>query len=175
MEEIFVPAYGFENIYEVSNKGNIKNRLTGKLLKINNSKDYPMVDLWDGKHHGVLIHRLMMLSFGVPNPLNLPQVNHKDENKRNNFLFVNPDGSVDLDKSNLEWCSVEYNNNYGTRNKRVAEKMSKPIKQIKNGEVVKIWKSQLDASIAVAGREGCLFPCLKGITKTAYGYQWEYA
>lgn len=48
----------------------------------------------------------------IPNIDNLPQINHKDENKLNNYY------------TNLEWCTSKYNNNYGTRNKRIAEKES---------------------------------------------------
>ena len=61
----------------------------------------------------------------VPNPHNYPCVNHKDENRGNNFIWVNPDGSVDLEKSNLEWCSHKYNLNYGTAQLRKAETYKK--------------------------------------------------
>ena len=56
----------------------------------------------EGKQNYLLGHRIVATTF-IPNPDNLPQVNHKDENKLNN--------SVD----NLEWCDEKYNSNYGTR------------------------------------------------------------
>ena len=55
------------------------------------------------------IHRLLAEAF-IPNPNNYPQINHKDENKKNNSL------------NNLEWCTCKYNINYGTRTKRDVKK-----------------------------------------------------
>lgn len=53
------------------------------------------------------VHRLVAQVW-IPNPDNLPEVNHKDEDKTNNCV------------DNLEWCTREYNNNYGTRNARMS-------------------------------------------------------
>ena len=66
----------------------------------------------DGKQYKKYIHRLVAETF-IPNPENLPQINHKDENKENNFV------------GNLEWCTNTYNLNYGTRLKRLSESLKK--------------------------------------------------
>ena len=63
----------------------------------------------DGKKKRYLVHRLVAIAF-IPNPNNYKEVNHKDENPSNNNV------------KNLEWCTREYNNNYGTRNKKASEK-----------------------------------------------------
>jgi hypothetical protein len=76
---------------------------------------------------------LVALHF-IPNPNNYPCVNHKDENKDNNK------------ENNLEWCSRSYNINYGTRNEKASQKISKPIRCVETGVV---YKSGRDASLAL--------------------------
>ena len=77
---------------------------------MDDGRGYLFVHLTNGK--GKLknekIHRLVAKAF-IPNPDNLPEVNHIDENKYNNCV------------DNLEWCSVKYNRNYGTRYQRIWE------------------------------------------------------
>ena len=106
---------GYEN-YEVTTTGEVINTKTGRVLKPHKvGKGYLQVQLFkNGNGKYFLVHRLVAQAF-IPNPENLPCVNHKDENPSNNTVFVREDGSVDFDKSNLEWCSYEYNNNYGNR------------------------------------------------------------
>ena len=104
----------------------------------------------------------------LDNPENLPQVNHKDEDKHNNCA------------ENLEWCSAEYNTNYGTRNERMAKaqtnhpKKSKPVGQFSlDGKLIKVWPSTNEA-----GRNGfdgsCVSACCRGEQKTHKTYTWRY-
>ena len=83
-----------------------------------------------GKHR--YIHRLVAEAF-IPNPQNLPQVNHKDENKSNNCV------------DNLEWCDRVYNTNYGTGIERSKEKRFGDrfvVINLDTGEVTKLQKMQ---------------------------------
>ena len=96
------PVKDFPN-YLVSDKGEIYSLYTNKYLSPRITElGYLVVIL---THNGIKkskrVHRLVAEAF-IPNPNNLPEINHKDENKLNN--------SVD----NLEWCNRTYNNNYGT-------------------------------------------------------------
>lgn len=106
MEEIWKDIDGFEGLYQVSNFGNVMslnygNRGYAKKLtpKFNNSGRLWVELLKGGKRKCMLVHRLVALAF-IPNPNNFPQINHKDENPKNNFAF------------NLEWCTQSYNNHY---------------------------------------------------------------
>lgn len=133
--EIWRDVTGFVGLYQVSNYGNVRslhNRhnnndkpffLKQEIMR----KGYYRVSLFkDGVSKRELTHRLVALAF-IPNPHNLPYVNHKDENKTNNFVCLNKDGSINYEKSNLEWCTNDYNENYGTRNKRTGESRQKPV------------------------------------------------
>ena len=112
--------------YEVSNYGEVRNIKTGKILKPGKLKSgYLKVSLGIGESQPIqrYIHRLVAIAF-LPNVDELPQVNHKDENKENNFVGTAENNYQD---GNLEWCSAQYNVNYGTlqerRHKAVFEKI----------------------------------------------------
>jgi hypothetical protein len=115
MKEIWKDIPNYEGLYQISNLGRVKS-LSRKwspretVLKAEGkSEEYLHVSLWkDRTSSHLYIHRCVAELF-IPNPNNLPYVNHKDENKRNNTV------------DNLEWCSAQYNSNYGTRNERVGK------------------------------------------------------
>ena len=122
-EEIWRPIVGYEGLYEVSSYGRVrsldrydnKNHFRkGLIMKQNNDgRGYMSVILClNGKIKKYLVHRLVAQAF-IPNPDNLPEVNHKDENPENNSV------------TNLEWCDHSYNINYGTRKDKVRESQLK--------------------------------------------------
>lgn len=115
MEEVWRPIYGYEDKYYISNFGRIKSFAqdseNGKIKTGNLTfKGYLSITLYykSGNHKTYPVHRLVAIAF-IDNPDNLPQVNHKDENKTNNCV------------DNLEWCTNEYNAHYGTKIQRTVE------------------------------------------------------
>ena len=151
----------FEGLYAVTSCGKVWSYKSKKFLKPgNNHKGYLQVGLSkNGERKWYLIHRLVAEAY-LPNPENLPQVNHKDENKTNNCL------------QNLEWCDQKYNNNYGTRTEKVSNSLKKPILQYDlEGNFIREYASATDV-----GKEArCnIVKCLTGKTKTAYNYIWKY-
>ena len=119
--EIWIDINGYEGLYQVSDKGNVKSLISGKLLKqIYNKGGYMRVCLYKN-HKGILksVHRLVADAF-IPNEEMLPCVNHKDENPSNNSV------------ENLEWCTYRYNNIYGNRIEKAKEKLiNNPFKSKK--------------------------------------------
>ena len=175
----------YEN-YQVSNLGRVKilnYRCTGrvKFRKLHADKDgYLKVGLWKNREmKNCLVHRLVAFTF-LENPENKPQVNHKDEDKTNNFVFLNKDGSVNKEKSNLEWSTLKDNINHGTRNERTAKsntngKRSKRVIQLSlTGELIREWPST-----AECGRngfnQGHVADCCNGKLPHYKGYKWMYA
>ena len=118
MKEIWKDIIGFEGIYEISNLGRIRRIKTGRILSTRRSDGwYITVTLYkDKKRYGKSLHRLVAETF-VPNPYNLPEVNHIDEDKINNRA------------DNLEFCDRKYNVNYGTIKDRIRNT------RLKNGHI----------------------------------------
>lgn len=162
MIEIWMPVKDFEGFYEVSNLGRKKNSKRKNILKCGlDTYGYKQVVLCkDGKRFSKKIHRLVALCF-IPNPHQYNCINHIDENKLNN------------NANNLEWCTVAYNNNYGTRLKRSVEKRSKPVAQISNGEIIAIYKSAVEANNITGINYSKIRMCCRNERKKAGGYEWK--
>ena len=166
MKEIWKDIKDYPN-YQVSNLGNVKNIKTNKILKpFNTSNEYLKVALSkNGISKQFFIHRIVAKAF-IPNPNNLPEVNHIKE-------FEKTNNKVD----NLEWCNHSYNQNYGTRNERVAKKLRKiKCKKVNqydlDGNYIKTWNSIKEAEKEVGTIHIC--QCLKGKFKQTKGYKWRY-
>ena len=176
--EEWKPITGYEDWYEVSNKGNVRSlyfhsqkrvgdnlNTNPKILSPSSDKDgYLFVSLSNpitGERENKRIHRLVATEF-IPNPNNLPYINHKDEDKTNNCSY------------NLEWCDEYYNNYYGTKNIRTSETLKKPVYQYTiNGELVKVYDGAIDAEKETGISRSSICFCIKGRTKTAGGFVWN--
>jgi len=163
--------------YNVFHLGKRKSRI---LTLWENDNGYMMVDLCVGgfKKH-FTVHRLVTKAF-IPNPDNLPCINHKDENPKNNYIHINPDGSVDLEKSNLEWCTYKHNSNWGSRNEKMVKNRGgkSACKQVLqytlDGEFVAEYPSAAEAGRKIGVHVSGITFCCRGKYKQAYGYIWKY-
>lgn len=178
MDEIWKDIKGYEGLYQVSNLGNVKSlarvvphKITGsrtipeKILKPNSDDvGYLYVSLSkDGKKKNPKIHRLVAEAF-IPNPKNLPQVNHIDENKLNNRV-TNLEWSTSLD--NLNYSNVIEKGNFARRRKVIQESF--------DGEIIAVYTSMTEAAKAVgASNHSLISMCCSGKRKSAYNYLWEY-
>lgn len=181
-KEIWKNIKGFENIYQISNYGNIKNIKKNILIKpfISKKTKYYQIDLCKNGHKKrYSIHRLVAQAF-ISNPNNFPQVNHKDENKQNNRY------------DNLEWCTAKYNSNYGTCKQRIGIKssqkkhtyetkqkiskaLSKPIIQYsKNNTFIKEWGSAYEVQRKLRISKSNVNECCNNKRKSAGNYIWKF-
>jgi hypothetical protein len=183
--EVFVDIENYEGLYRISSFGRVYSVKRNKFLKPKKDKDnYLLVNLYkNGKRKNYKIHRLVAQAF-LPNPSNLPQVNHKDENPSNNHL------------ENLEWCDAKYNCNYGSRTERAIskmvqnpnyqatrekslkaahEKLSKPVLQFdKQGKFVAEFPSTREAERATGIYQSNISNCCLEKYKSAGKYLWRF-
>lgn len=181
MKEEWKPVVGYEGLYEASNFGRVKsldryrrnNRgaymRRGQILKLalrkvgkkGRYKCYSINLSRPGVCKTYRVHRLVAVAF-IPNPNNLPEVNHKDENPRNNHV------------SNLEWCTHRYNMQYGTWAEKLSKKLlkhnhrSRAVARIdNNGRIIRVFNS-------VRGAARSLKCCYMGILQVCYGNQTHH-
>ena len=173
MEEIWKKIDGYNGRYEISNFGRLKSyaqkktqgRITyGSIEK----KGYCVVRLYDdyGNAKDYKVHRLVAEAF-IDNPYHYTQVNHKDENKTNNCV------------NNLEWCTNEYNCNYGTRTQRATESnrccktTSKPIYSVDPDSGIEYFDSIGEAERITGISHSNIIRALKN-NCLAGGRKWYY-
>jgi hypothetical protein len=190
--EVWKPILGYESIYEISNYGRIKclpkngrETFVKKIFMAKHRCNYWIAELYkDNKRKRFSLHRLVAIAF-IPNPDNLPQVNHKDEDKTNNSL------------DNLELLTHTENINYGTRTERasisnsivqkgrkftkehigkLALAHSKPILQynLQTNQPIKEWQSANEAARELGYNSSTIGKVARGIYSQAYGYGWRY-
>lgn len=188
--EIWKDIPGFEGIYLVSNYGRVKRLPLGKqwpyrrthnnIRKLKVSKEgYYVVNLSkDNKVKWFGVHRLVAMAF-IPNPLNLPWINHKNENKLDNHV------------DNLEWCDARYNTCYGSgRDKQrisrrlsdpinnsrkiVGEKLSKPVAMLDENGIVRVFPSITNAMKETGVAGGTIIKQCKGVAKSRRKTYWRY-
>ena len=166
--EIWKNVNGFNGKYKISNFGRLKSIrickngssyfVKERILKGKRDKDgyieYGLYDNQNKKMRYFRAHRLVAEAF-IPNPKNLPIINHKDCVRDNN------------NASNLEWCTPYYNAIYS---------LSKRVLQLDmNGNLVKEWESATEAGKCGFGRSE-IGKCCRGVEgyNTHKGFIWKY-
>jgi len=175
MSETWKDIEGYEGIYKISNTGNVKSlerimwngqtyyTYKEKLLRksINGNGYYTVRLSKDGMGKNYILNKLLAIAF-IPNPHNLPIINHKDGDKLN----------IDLD--NLEWTTYKDNNSHAIDNG--LNKVAKKVKSIniKTGEVMYFESArQADRELGVGYKN--ISACLNGKQQTCGGYRWEFS
>lgn len=179
MEEFWKEIPGYESKYEASNLGRIrsvsryvrnsvgsKTFVEGKILvPYKNKIGYCYVVLSDNsyKKKRWLVHRLIAITF-IPNPDNLPVVNHKDEDKSNNIV------------TNLEWCTQSYNLSYNDGQRKRRERKVEMLDK-ESGKLLRTFKSLDEASKTMKVDRVTISTVCSGKPHhyTAGGYKWRYA
>ena len=143
---------GYEGLYAVTSCGKVWSYKNEKFLTPKaNHKGYLYVCLCkDGQRKWCRIHRIVAEAY-IPNPDNLPQVEHIDNDKTHNYV------------NNLQWITHRDNSRKSN---------NKPILQYDlDGNFIREWECAADVGKEVRSN---IVSCLKGRYKTAYGYKWAY-
>lgn len=162
--EIWKDIPKYEGIYQVSNKGRVKNTATNYIMGQHERNGYLRVCLSKSrKTYWESTHRLVAQAF-VKNNNNKPQVNHIDGNKKNNM------------SSNLEWCTNKENCLHAVKHNLFHKKTNKKIAQFSlEGEKIKVWEtlSEIENKTGIDKRlvHRC---CNNPRIKQSKNYIWKY-
>lgn len=173
LEEVWKDAVGFEGRYQVSNYGRVKSLgfynakrkcfRKGVILKQGiNSKGYLRVNIknCNSLRKNCQVHRLVAQAF-IPNPNNMPEVNHINGIKSDNRV------------ENLEWVSAKQNTQHALKN-GLRKSYYRPVCKIKNGIVIEEYESIMEASKKNNVKRSGISRVLAGRRKTTGGYEWRY-
>lgn len=149
--------------YKVSVYGTVINKKTNRTLNPFIRSGYPtvLIPVGAGKVKHFPLHKLVASAF-LPNPLNLPQINHKDQNKLNPCL------------SNLEWCTCQYNVNYGDAIYRRSVRRMGHAPEVVCVENGNIYLNQSQAAQALGLDQGNMSRALSGRGRSVGGYHFRW-
>ena len=181
--EIWKDIEGYEGMYQVSNLGRVRSldrwieqphpknpaythryKVKGKIKGQRfNNKGYYVTDLYtNGVQDTRTVHRLVAETF-IPNPEHLSDVNHIDENPRNNRV------------DNLEWTSHIDNVRHGTGTRRMGRAHWTPVCQYTlDGKFIKRWECMQYAADQLGLHMTCISAVCRGRAKTYRGFIWKY-
>lgn len=170
INEVWKDIVGYEGLYQVSNLGRVKSlnyykTKTPAILKLRIAhKRYNYMDITlckNGVKKRHKVHRLVAMAF-IPNPNNLPQINHKDCDVTNNCV------------DNLEWCTAKYNINYGDRGIKFGIKVGHKVAQCDlEGNIIRIFYSIKEAARVLNLKDTNIVATLKGKQKKCGGFLWK--
>lgn len=148
-KEIWKDIPGYEGLYKVNQWGDIFSLYTNKKIKYSTSKDgYKQYNLSKNKKKRIMTaHRAVALAF-IPNPDNLPVINHKDEDPQNCYV------------DNLEWCTYQYNAVYNDAHIKRGNNLSKKVyKYDVEGNLIEVYNSVREAAEKLNSRVGNVSSC----------------
>ncbi len=173
MKEVWKDVVGYEGLYQISNTGKLKRVERGKENILQGKKDkdgYICVILSRNQNKKFYrLHRLIAEAF-IPNPLNKPEVNHKDRNKQNNVVDLD---DLQGETTNLEWVTPAENVKHCfLTGKNIYKRQV--LQYTKDMRYVSCWGSIREASQRLKISENNISSCCSGRLKTAGGYIWKY-
>lgn len=158
--ELWKPIIGNDGYY-ISSKGRVWSEHSNKLLTPTKNPRDGYMSVMLRRNRRYRLGRLVAIAF-IPNPYNLPEVNHIDCDRQNDNI------------ENLEWCNRKYNVNYKDRAKKFALRVGTPVAQLdpKTGEIIKIFCSTREAARELGIHSGNICRVCKDGGTTG-GYRWK--